>query len=74
MASASEDSFLSYKLYQSAGGPDWGGLDALFGEPQTVSVTSGLPSALIVFGEIPAGQVVSAGRYADTVVIEINVL
>jgi spore coat protein U-like protein len=60
---------LSYKLWQSSSGPNWGntiGTDTLTG------TASGTTQSLNVYGVIPAGQSVIQGTYTDTITATIT--
>lgn len=64
--------FLNYQFYTDApGGTVWDNLNGPAANANTVA--AGLsPYNITIFGRVPAGQVVSAGVYTDTVVMTVN--
>lgn len=64
--------FLNYALYQDAALTTVWGSGMTGGSTKTYNSTSKAPTALTVYGSIPAGQDVAVGSYADTVVATVN--
>lgn len=62
---------LNYALYREAARTNiWGNTPGTDTPPATTAPV--LPTALTVYGRIPAGQNVPAGGYADTVTVTVN--
>jgi spore coat protein U-like protein len=62
---------LNYNLYLDPGHSQiWG--NGTGGTVKQVSISSGRPANLTIFGRIPPGQDVSAGTYSDTIVVTID--
>lgn len=62
---------LNYALFQQAGRTtNWGNTPGTDTPPATTAPVT--PSALTVYGRVPAGQNVPAGDYTDTITVTVN--
>ncbi len=64
--------YLNYALFQDSLHTNVWGSGMAGGTTETYNSTTKAPTALTVYGSIPAGQDVSIGSYSDTVVATIN--